>query len=203
MDLTVSNWWVYPLIECKKHWHDSLVDDNSIKSQGLHCITNSIFIFKCRMWHDSFMVRAKNFKYIMSQTNFPVDFSTCLTKPGTATERLLRQRKVFLMKYFSSSAVQKEPTQSPIQGHSSGYSPLCNRLCVNHHWRPSPGWILWSGCEYLYRVFTVFHRMNSVFTSSKMKVLLRCFLRSRTQTEPCLFLSSGSLSSCLEFTTYE
>lgn len=59
----------------------------------------------------------------------------------------------FLMKHVSSSAVQEEPTQSPIQSHSSGHSPLCNRLSAHHHWRPPPGWILWSHCERLCTLF--------------------------------------------------
>lgn len=79
-------------------------------------------------------------------------------KTGIGTESLLCQRKVFIlyMKYFSSSAVQKEPTQSPVQSHSSGHSALRNRLSVDHHWRPSPGWILRSHCEWLCRVVFLF-----------------------------------------------
>lgn len=115
----------------------------------------------------------------MSRTNCvgPVQYTS--GKTGIAIESLLYQRKVFLMKYFSSSAVQKEPTQSPIQSHSTGHSPLLNRLSVNHHWRPSPGWILRSHREHFFilQYFTVwtiylplFNEMFSVFQHSDRTV---------------------------------
>ena len=135
---------------------------------------------------------SKKFQYIMSQTNFacPVEYSS------GKTAFVQKACCVVLIKYFSSSAVQKEPTQSPIQSHSTSHSPLLNRLSVNHHWLPSAGWILWSHCEYR-ALYLQYFSMNILCAS------LKCFPSFSTQTEPCPSSSLGSLFSCLEFTTYE
>lgn len=53
-----------------------------------------------------------------------------------------------LIANLSSSAVQKEPTQGPIQSDRPRLSALSNRLYFNHHWCSSFGWILWSYCEF-------------------------------------------------------
>lgn len=90
---------------------------------------------------------------------------------------LLCHWKVFLIKYFSSYAVQKEPTQSPIQSHSTSHSTLLNRLSANHHWLPSPGWILWSHCEYLYKAQFVQYEQYTVYSSIKMNVFSLSALR--------------------------
>lgn len=122
------------------------------------------------LWYKVSFSRSQTFPVLRSSGTswasliLSVRVSTWVGKQAWRQKASLCQRKVFLMRSFSSPAVQKEPTQSPVQSHSSGHSPLLNRLSANHHWCPSPGWILWSHCEYSYRVFTAFHSTTNVFT---------------------------------------
>lgn len=72
-----------------------------------------------------------------------VQASLCFQGFTTRLGALCFTQKILIV-HFSSSAVQKEPTQGPVQSNRPRLGALFNRLHLNHHRCSSFGRILWS-----------------------------------------------------------